>query len=155
MHGSGASVLRPHDSCSPAPGLPNREPFLQGVAAALENRGDQATTSLSLIRLRGLAQLNQVYGRNAIDAMLKEAGAELNRLVRQHSGWSASRLNGSDFALLAPGDVDAEETAKRAQAILREALQSHGLPGDVPLPGAVTRILRGDTVSELLNWLQR
>ena len=134
-------------------GLPNREPFLQGVAAALENRGDQATTSLSLIRLRGLAQLNQVYGRNAIDAMLKEAGAELNRLVRQHSGWSASRLNGSDFALLAPGDVDAEETAKRAQAILREALQSHGLPGDVALPGAFTRILRGDTVSELLNRL--
>lgn len=134
-------------------GLLNREPFLQGVAAAIESRSDKNATSLSLIRLRGLAQLNQVYGRNAIDAMLKEAGAELNRLVRQHSGWSASRLNGSDFALLAPGEFDEEETAKNAQAILREALQSHGLPGDVALPGAFTRIIRGDTVSELLNRL--
>ena len=134
-------------------GLLNREPFLQGVAAAIENRNDKAATSLSLIRLRGLAQLNQVYGRNAIDAMLKEAGAELNRLVRQQTGWSASRLNGSDFAVLAPGGLSMEETAKKAQDILREALQSHGLPGDIALPGAFTRIIRGDTVSELLNRL--
>ncbi len=134
-------------------GLLNRDPFLQTVDAALASHGDTHGASLSIVRLRGLAQLNQVYGRNAIDAMLKDAGAGLNRLVRQHSGWSVSRLNGSDFALLAPHGLEMEETAKKVQEILREVLQSHSLPGDVPLPAAFTRFTRGDTVSELLNRL--
>jgi hypothetical protein len=83
-------------------GLLNREPFMQALDAALKSDDVNATGSLSLVRLRGLAQLNQLYGRKTIDGMLKDIGTALNRIVMQHSRWPASQINRSNFSKKAP-----------------------------------------------------
>jgi EAL domain-containing protein (putative c-di-GMP-specific phosphodiesterase class I) len=134
-------------------GLINREPFLQAIEAAVNTEDKHARGSLSLVRVRGLAQLNQIYGRKAIDAMLKDMGNTLNRIGLKQGQWVASRLNGSDFAILAPRAEDPAKVAKEMQGALREILDSHSMPGDVRLPGAATAFIGGDSIGELLTRL--
>ncbi len=134
-------------------GLMNREPFLWEISSTLAKGDHDFEGFLCLIRVRGLAQLNQIYGRKAIDAMLKDMGNGLNRIVVKNSGWNASRMNGSDFAVLAPGASDPLRTAKDVQSVMREVLATHSMPKDVRLPGAATLFDEKDTTGELLNRL--
>jgi EAL domain-containing protein (putative c-di-GMP-specific phosphodiesterase class I)/GGDEF domain-containing protein len=134
-------------------GLLNREPFMQSLAAALESDDVDASGSLCLIRMRGLAQLNQVYGRNTIDGVLHDVGSAISRIAMQHSRWAASRLNGSDFALLAPRELEAAQVAKQVQDALYEALESHSIRAEVTLPGAATVFVHGDSVSGVMTRL--
>jgi len=134
-------------------GLNNREPFIQSVEAALESDDVNATGSLSLVRLAGLAQMNQLYGRANIDGVLHEIGKEVNRVTMQHSRWTASRINGSDFAILAPRAMDPRDAARQAQDAIREVLASHSMDKGVLLPTASTIYTHGDTVGKLLTRL--
>ena len=134
-------------------GLLNREPFIQAVDAALESDDVNATGSLSLIRISGLSRLNENYGRKAIDSMLKDVGSAMNRIVMQHSRWAASRLNGSDFALLAPRAMEPAEAIKEVQAALREILQNRSMPESVELPSAATIFAHGDSFGALMTRL--
>ncbi|MBT4520823.1 MAG: GGDEF domain-containing protein, partial [Halieaceae bacterium] len=127
---------------------------MRALDAALESDDVNATGALSLIRLDGLAQLNQVYGRKAIDSLLKDIGTALNSIVAKRSRWAASRLNGSDFALLAPRAIEADEAALNVQAAMREALENRSMLDDsTTLPGAATIFSHGDTIGELLTRL--
>ncbi|RLQ23584.1 EAL domain-containing protein [Seongchinamella sediminis] len=132
-------------------GLNNREPFMKSVEAALESDDVNATGSLSLVRIAGLAQMNQLYGRGNMDGVLKEIGKELNRIVMQHSRWAASRLNGSDFAILAPRAIDPKDAAKQMQDSIREVLVSHSMDSKVLLPTASTIYRHGDTISSIMT----
>jgi diguanylate cyclase (GGDEF)-like protein len=134
-------------------GLMNRESFMKTLDAALHSDDVNSTGSLSLIRLAGLTQLNQTYGRKAIDGMLADVGHALNCIVIQHSQWAASRLNGSDFALLAPRAMEPADTAREAQQAIQEILENRSMHGDVRLPGAATLFTHGETISELLTRL--
>ncbi len=134
-------------------GLLNREPFIQALDAALESNDVNATGSLSLIRISGLARLNENFGRRAIDAMLKEVGSALNRIVMQHSRWAASRLNGSDFAVLAPRAMEPDEAIREVQAAIREILQNRSMPESVELPCAATIFSHGDSFGALMTRL--
>jgi EAL domain-containing protein (putative c-di-GMP-specific phosphodiesterase class I)/GGDEF domain-containing protein len=134
-------------------GLLSREPFIQAVHTALESDEVNATGSLSLIRISGLARLNENYGRKAIDSVLKDVGSTLNRIVMQHSSWAASRLNGSDFALLAPRSMEPGEAALEAQAAIREILQNRSMPSSLELPGAATIFAHGDNFGALMTRL--
>ena len=135
-------------------GLLNREPFIQALDAALESDDVNATGGLSLIRLGGLAQLNQLYGRKAIDSLLKEIGDALNKIVGSHTRWAASRLNGSDFALMAPRAAEAAPAAKEAQEAFRDILESRSMmDGTTTLPVAATIFAHGDTFGDLLTRL--
>jgi len=134
-------------------GLLNREPFIQALDAALESDDVNATGSLSLIRISGLARLNENFGRKAIDGMLKEVGSALNRIVMQHSRWAACRLNGSDFALLAPRAMEPADAAQQAQEAIREVLQNRSMPEGVELPGAATIFAHGDGFGALMTRL--
>jgi EAL domain-containing protein (putative c-di-GMP-specific phosphodiesterase class I)/GGDEF domain-containing protein len=134
-------------------GLMNREPFLQVLDATLKNDDVNSTGSLSLIRIDGLAQLNQLYGRKAVDALLKDIGSALKGVAVQHSGWSASRMNGSDFALLAPRAMEAGDAARVAKAAMHELLLNHSMDNGVNLPAAATLYAHDETVGELLTRL--
>lgn len=74
-------------------GLNNREPFIKSFEAALQSNDVNATGSLSLVRMTGLAKLNQVYGRSAMDAVLHEMGNELNRITTAHYWLMSARRN--------------------------------------------------------------
>lgn len=134
-------------------GLINREPFMQSLAGALQSNDANAKGSLGLVRIRGLAQLNQVYGRKAIDAMLKDVGTTLSRFAMQHSGWAIARLNGSDFAVIAPRDLTAAESIGSVRDVLREVLHNHSMPEDLKLPAAATVYNSADTIPELMTRL--
>jgi diguanylate cyclase (GGDEF)-like protein len=134
-------------------GLMNREPFMKALDAALESDDVNATGSLSLIRLSGLMQLNQKYGHKVIDSMLADLGKALNRMVMQHSRWAASRLNGSDFALLAPRAMEADDAAKELQTAFFEILENRSMKQDVRLPGAATIYEHGDTIRDIMTRL--
>ena len=134
-------------------GLNNREPFMKSVEAVLESDDVNATGSLSLVRITGLAKMNQAYGRLTLDAVLQEIGQELNRITVQHSRWSASRLNGSDFAILAPRAIDPTESAKQAQDAIREVLERHSMDQGVLLPAATTIYSHGETIGKILTRL--
>jgi len=133
--------------------LLNREPFIQAVDAALESEDVNATGSLSIVRITGLAELNRTFGRKAIDSMLKGIGSALNAMVVKHSRWAASRLNGSDFALLAPRAVDAREAAEEMQGAIREILDTRSMGDNVTFPAASTIYAHGDTFGSLMTRL--
>ena len=134
-------------------GLMNRDSFIKTLDAALGSDDVNSTGSLSLIRLAGLTQLNQTYGRKAIDGMLADIGHALNCIVIQHSRWAASRLNGSDFALLAPRAMEPADAAREAQKAIQEILENRSMHDKVRLPGAATLFTQGETIHELLTRL--
>ena len=134
-------------------GLMNREPFMQALDAALESDDVNSTGSLALIRIAGLTRLNQTFGRKSIDGMLKEIGKELNSIVMSHSRWGACRMNGSDFAILAPRSMVADEAAKEAQKVMQEILENRSMESDVQLPGSATIYTHGETIGEILTRL--
>lgn len=134
-------------------GLMNRVPFMQGLEAMLDSDDVNSTGSLCLIRLSGLMRLNQKYGHKVIDSMLGDMGKALNKIVAEHSRWAASRLNGSDFALMAPRAVTADEAAREIQAVFREILENRSMEHDMPLPGAATIYEHGDTIAQIMTRL--
>jgi hypothetical protein len=69
-------------------GLPNREAFEQRFASLLDPQADPASGHLLLIRVAGLAELNQRLGGRRTDALLKRVADDLSTQC-QHSaaGW--------------------------------------------------------------------
>ena len=134
-------------------GLLNRDPFVQALDAALESDDVNATGSLSLIRIHGLADLNKNYGRKAIDHMLADMGSAMNRIATSHSRWAAARLNGSDFGLLAPRSMDAKAATAEVQDAMMEALEKHSMGDTVELPASTIIYEHGNKLGELLTLL--
>ncbi|MEM9255859.1 MAG: EAL domain-containing protein [Pseudomonadota bacterium] len=134
----------------PATGLLRREAFLVGIDAILLGDDANASGTLSVVRVETLVDLNNRYGREAVDTFLQSAGDAINRLVEQNVGWTAGRMNGSEFALLAPRELEAEDTARLVQDLVVNALQEHGMSGDTQLPTAAVLYHHGDIPSELL-----
>jgi EAL domain-containing protein (putative c-di-GMP-specific phosphodiesterase class I)/GGDEF domain-containing protein len=132
-------------------GLYNREPFLSALQAAIESNDDNSAGALCIIRLTNLGKLNQAYGRNATDDLLHAIGQAFNRIVMRHSGWAAARLNGSDFAIMAPRKLDAGELGQEMQEAMFGALDDHNMREGILLPGGATVYKLRDTVAELLN----
>ena len=62
--------------------------------------------------------LNEKYGHTFVDSMIADMGAGLNSIVTDHSRSAACRLNGSDFALLVPRAMQADQAAKEIQQAL-------------------------------------
>ncbi|GAB5451587.1 MAG: EAL domain-containing protein [Halioglobus sp.] len=134
-------------------GLTQREPYLQKLAALLESREAESSGSLVLLRIAGLAQLNSDYGRKAIDEILCEIGDQLIRFLAPNSGWAGGRLNGSDIALVAPGDFEAEALARDVLELVNRVFSEHQLGHECSTPGAATIYQPGDTVAQLLTRL--
>ncbi|MBV8046509.1 MAG: EAL domain-containing protein [Paludibacterium sp.] len=83
-------------------GLPNREAFEQAFKALLAGSEDPVNGSLLLLRVAGLAELNQRLGGRRVDALLKRVADDLQACCQTHQGWLATRLRGADFAILCP-----------------------------------------------------
>ncbi|QIB64769.1 bifunctional diguanylate cyclase/phosphodiesterase [Kineobactrum salinum] len=134
-------------------GLLNRTPFMQTLEAALESDDVNASGSLALIRLGGLARLNQTYGRKAVDGLLAEVGTALNRIAAGQSRWVAARLNGADFALLAARSITPEQVGQEIQHAVREVIENRAMQQDITLPCAATLFEHGDSIAALMTRL--
>lgn len=131
--------------------LNSREPFLHALEAALENNDDNSSGTLCIVRLTGLGRLNQIYGRNTTDSLLHDIGSAINGIIMQHRGWAAARLNGSDFAVLAPRKLEAAELGREIQQAIFAVMEDHSMGEGVLLPGGTTVYRHGDTKTALLN----
>ena len=134
-------------------GLLDRHQFMHELAAELKHSDGGGHGTVAIIRLGNLAHVNQVYGRKSADGMLAEIGRGLKRLCIQNSGWAASRLNGSDFVVLAPHTDDPAAVARQAQEALIEVLVNRSMATHIPLPGATTTYSQGETSGDILTRL--
>ncbi len=134
-------------------GLMNREPFMRSLDAALHSDDVNSAGSICLVRLSGLMGLNEKYGRKFIDRMIAEIGTGLNNIVMDHSRSAACRLNGSDFALLVPRAMHADQSAKDIQQAFRSVLEGRSIDDDIRLPAAATLYQQGDTIAEIMTRL--
>jgi EAL domain-containing protein (putative c-di-GMP-specific phosphodiesterase class I)/GGDEF domain-containing protein len=95
-------------------GLPNREGFERYAENLLMPADDPLRGYFLLIRIAGLAELNQRLGGETVDRLLKYVASDLSRRCLAKPGWMATRLRGADFALLCPEaqQQDADDLAR-------------------------------------------
>ena len=137
----------------PNTGILQREPFMARLRAKLESEGADANGSVALIRLANLARMNQTYGRQPMDTVLKELGQALRRLTVTENEWIVGRLNGSDFCLIAPGENHPKRVGEALQRILHEVLREHAMAEKTTLPTTCVEYASGDSVGKVMTSL--
>jgi EAL domain-containing protein (putative c-di-GMP-specific phosphodiesterase class I)/GGDEF domain-containing protein len=134
-------------------GLMNREPFLGTLKEQLKRQSPEQTGVLALVRMMDLASLNRSQGRVVMDNLIREMGLALRRLTLRMGGWSAGRLNGSDFAILCPNTDDIEFTAQQIHETMLTVVVQQGLEEVIRMPGAACGVAKKDTIGSLLTCL--
>lgn len=98
-------------------GLPNRRLFFECLREALDSSSCRhRRIGLLVLDLDHLKQTNDRFGHDAGDALLKEFGQRLRRLVRTTD--TVARLSGDEFAVVLSDVAGADGVAAVAQAIL-------------------------------------
>ena len=99
-------------------GLPNRSLFEEIVreALALARRNGQHA-AVVFVDLDRLKHINDTFGHDAGDEVLRETARRLNRTIRESD--VAARLGGDEFAVLLTGFVHWQESSLLAQRLLR------------------------------------
>jgi diguanylate cyclase (GGDEF)-like protein/PAS domain S-box-containing protein len=123
-HNAAQQALRRQARYDSLTDLPNRALLHEHIAAALVAAPDASRPlALLLIDLDRFKEINDAFGHERGDALLRQAADRLRGVVR--AGDTVARLSGDEFAVLLPG-ADATGAARVADAI-RAAL-------DAPLP---------------------
>ena len=145
-------ALRSEANRDPLTQLPNRGFFMGRLSQTLED--DEAAPSgiLLIMRLNDLAGLNRRLGRERADQFLQMAAGQLASLTGHEPDRLVARLNGADFALLAPG-LDQQqglELAKELHQGLAE-LRHHELTDSDDLAAiGIAGYRHNDSISQLL-----
>ncbi|MFZ6815300.1 bifunctional diguanylate cyclase/phosphodiesterase [Undibacterium sp. Rencai35W] len=105
-------------------GLANRTHFMAQLQVMTEEE-NAATGTLVMLHLTHFAQLNQQWGREKTDALLKDIGQALQQHILALEEGFAARLNGSDFAVLCR-HADAEPVAKTLLDLVKYTLEQAG-----------------------------
>lgn len=113
----------------PVTGLANRAYFMNQLAAALSDDDAPAQGALIMLRLADLAGINRRAGRQTADEVLHRIAAALKGLSDSSPRAGAARLNGSDFALLLPGESDPGPATERLLELLRNLVASGMIDG--------------------------
>ncbi|MBI5606923.1 MAG: diguanylate cyclase [Deltaproteobacteria bacterium] len=98
-------------------GLPNRTLFLDRLSIALaqtERSGQKLT--IMMLDLDNFKSINDNFGHNWGDLLLKEVGRRLNELLRKSD--TVARLGGDEFIILLPETGDEKDSEKIAEKIL-------------------------------------
>ena len=134
-------------------GIMLRDPFMRRLRAKLDSEDSDARGSMALLRINNLAQLNQLYGRNTLDNLLKEIGHELRKLTLGEDDWNVGRLNGSDFCMLAPQNLAPLKLGESIQRTVSAVLQRYSLVETTTLPTASVDYLSGDSIGSVMTAL--
>lgn len=136
-----------HDAVT---GLDNRNHFMSRLRAMLESDDAPPYGVLVLLRLESLTEINDRLGHLRANTFLLEIGAALNKLANTSHDHLTARLNGTDFALLAPNADDGEGLAQELAHIVKHLAEAE-IPGitDVFHIGAI-HYHRGDQAGEVL-----
>jgi diguanylate cyclase (GGDEF)-like protein len=115
----------------PLTDLPNRELFHDRLDVALARaRREHAPLALLYIDLDSFKRVNDNYGHDTGDMLLREVAARLRQCVRESD--TVSRLGGDEFAVLL-NDIRLPEDATVVAAKIRRALHQPYAPGGLRL----------------------
>jgi diguanylate cyclase (GGDEF)-like protein/PAS domain S-box-containing protein len=119
--------LANHDGLT---GIPNRVMFQERLEQALAEAKRQGTSvGLLVIDLDEFKDINDSFGHDAGDALLKETAVRLSAMVRKAD--TVARLGGDEFVVLLSGSFDLEHAAARAKSIARTLSQPVFYAGQV------------------------
>jgi EAL domain-containing protein (putative c-di-GMP-specific phosphodiesterase class I)/GGDEF domain-containing protein len=118
------AYLQRQAQLEPLTGLCLRAQFMETMNRRLAH---QDGVGLVLVRVGPLERINALYGREAADSVLRQAGQVLARLADAEPDSLAARLSGSDMAWLLPLPGIANELAPGLLHALRDALLPLGL----------------------------
>jgi diguanylate cyclase (GGDEF)-like protein len=115
-------------SFDPLTKLPNRGEFERRAADAIANAERQNTEiCLLLFDLNGFKMVNDTYGHQAGDEMLRVVGSRLRKAVRDDD--IVARWGGDEFVVMMPGIGDNAMGAKRAQQLAEQVAGRTRLDG--------------------------
>lgn len=139
-----ADQLRLQAEIDPVTGLSNRNTLMAALEDSLQRNDASASGTFLILRMEGLAELNQQIGRPSADERLRSIGERLARSASDRPiPWTVARLNAGDFAILAPGET---QTATLALDMLNNArLALDGLGSYYGLRAGVTHYDRTDS----------
>lgn len=101
----------------PLTGLANRAFFHEQLQQAAAQRHEpQRETALLFIDLNDFKSVNDRYGHDIGDSVLKALGTRIQRVIR--AGDAAARLGGDEFAVLLTTGVEPVEAVKAAERLL-------------------------------------
>jgi diguanylate cyclase (GGDEF)-like protein len=106
-------------------GLPNRTAIFEHLDDAIVRIRPETQVGVLFVDLDGLKLLNDSYGHDRADELLREVGERLASSVR--AGDFVGRFGGDEFVVIAEGIADAEEAGELGFRLL-EAV-SEPLPG--------------------------
>ncbi len=89
-----------HDALT---GLLNRDGFTQRLSVELESAHSVPNGSLMLLQLNHFAELNQQYGRDKADEVLRAIGEVLRKCCLEQRESFAARMSGAGFSAYFPG----------------------------------------------------
>lgn len=126
-------------------GLPNRRQLGRWLSGALDEPGD---LSVILLDLDHFKRVNDTFGHEAGDEVLRQVAGVLRRSVRR--GDQVGRWGGEEFLMLVRGDVeDAQAVTQRLRAQLEAAPAKQS--GRVTVSCGVAQARPGETPHELLR----
>lgn len=137
----------------PVSGMMLRRPVLARLRVHLDSNGPDASGCVALLRLNDLLRMNQLYGRQTMDTVLRDMGTSLKQLTVAEEDWSVGRLNGSDYCIVAPRERNAKALGEQVQQAVREVLQRHEMEDKTKLPTSCIEYASGDTLSEVMTAL--
>ncbi|MFA5942020.1 MAG: EAL domain-containing protein [Sinimarinibacterium sp.] len=115
--------MRRQAQIDPVTGLMNRETFIASLDGVLASNDIGASGVVVILRVPGLAELNRTLGRQAVDQILHRVGEGLTSAAAdRRERWVLARLNGADFAVMAPGETDVAAIAAQLVAKAQLAL---------------------------------
>jgi diguanylate cyclase (GGDEF)-like protein len=137
-----------HDSLT---GLLNREHFLKQTKQALEGENVAPTGALFVVRLPELVQMNKDIGRDSTDALLRRIAEALDEFCGEWESCQIGRLNGGDFAVLAPNAGSVEMLAHQIFAHIQLLINDPSSPTEQKILVGAAAYHHGDNISQLLS----
>lgn len=99
-------------------GLLNRRGFVQAMDDKFSKGGGSAEMSVMFMDLDGFKPINDTYGHDVGDDILKEVAKRLSTCTREQD--IICRLGGDEFVLLFPGLTDRKVLEQRADRVLAQ-----------------------------------
>jgi diguanylate cyclase (GGDEF)-like protein len=154
QNGQLVDKLRHKASHDELTGLLNRVGFRQHVDGILQStRPGQGRMGLLFVDLDDFKGVNDVYGHETGDELLRKAARRLESVARAGDG--VARLGGDEFAIVLAHTRDGEQV-RAAEARVRSAFLEPFILGDLAISvgasvGGAVRPNDGDTVNELVR----
>ncbi len=118
--------------------LLNRGHFIARLQSVLQ-RDDASSDGVVLIaRLQDLTELNRNEGWSVMDGFIRRFADSLRAMAPEGSEWDFGRLNGSDFAVLAPGASDPQALARAVHESMLMLARELNLSAVCRMPTAAT-----------------